>query len=149
MQIQPRIKNKTTLWSALLKPRVGDVVKDGETYFSNISGINAVTSDNNHWFPAPGSNSQTLTRLSTTANPIVINNWQTTYGPALGNRPSIAICQKITDDGNGNPAETDRNDLRAIRYYSDSPANTVLTSISIDTGDGSTLSTDYVIKLSK
>lgn len=80
-------------------------------------------------------------------NPIVIENFQVNYAQDFGNQPSLIIMEKISDDGLGNPAVSDRNDIRALRYYSDWPANTILSSISIETGDGAILSNDYIIKL--
>ena len=80
-------------------------------------------------------------------NPIVIENFQNNYAQDFGNQPGITITEKISDDGLGNPAVSDRNDIRPLRYYSDSPANTILTRINIETGDGPTLSNDYIIKL--
>ncbi|SDE88975.1 hypothetical protein SAMN05216464_110201 [Mucilaginibacter pineti] len=82
------------------------------------------------------------------ANPIVIDNYQNNYASDLGNRPSIIITEKLTDDGVGNLAEIDRNDIRPIRYYSDSPDNTLLSRISIDTGSGAVLTNSYLIKIS-
>lgn len=50
MQLTAKLKNKSTTWSALLRPRVGDVVIDtfGD-YYENSSGKNAILTDTNTW----------------------------------------------------------------------------------------------------
>jgi len=51
MQPTTRIRNKSTTWSALLRPRVGDVVVDSGVYYANMTGYNSDLSDTIVWLP--------------------------------------------------------------------------------------------------
>lgn len=53
MQPIAKLKNKSTSWSAQLRPRVMDVVLFNGSYYQNTSGMNASPTDTNHWFPLP------------------------------------------------------------------------------------------------
>lgn len=50
MQLNPKIKNKSLIWSLLLKVRVGTVVNAGGNYYFNTSGINSPVTDTANWF---------------------------------------------------------------------------------------------------
>lgn len=50
MQLNPKIKNKSLIWSLNLKVRVGTVVNAGGNYYYNTSGINSVVTDASNWF---------------------------------------------------------------------------------------------------
>jgi hypothetical protein len=112
------------------------IISNGILQVSTVAAITAILTNP----------SLSITFEAGANNPIIIPNWQVDYAELIGNRPRILITEHIGDDGDGYPAETERNDIRALRYYADSPVNAVLTSIKIDTGDGATLSNTYVIK---
>ncbi len=50
MQLSPKIKNNSLIWSPLLKVRVGTVVNAGGNYYFNTSGKNSAITDENNWF---------------------------------------------------------------------------------------------------
>ena len=63
MLLTNRPKNKNTVWTTALKPKVLDVVSNGGITYINISGINGDIADTNHWLPtggASGSGSSTI-----------------------------------------------------------------------------------------
>jgi len=53
MQTIAKLKNKSTVWSAQLRPRVLDVVSYSGSNYQNTSGLNATPTDTNHWFALP------------------------------------------------------------------------------------------------
>lgn len=55
MQLTAKLKNKATVWSALLKVRVLDMVVSSGVYYQNISGINGTLTDPAHWYQWPTS----------------------------------------------------------------------------------------------
>lgn len=50
MQLNPKIKNQSLIWSLLLKVRVGTVVNAGGNYYYNTSGKNSAVTDATNWF---------------------------------------------------------------------------------------------------
>lgn len=50
MQLTAKVKNKSTVWSLLLKPRALDTVSYLGDYYINISGINSVPTVTGNWF---------------------------------------------------------------------------------------------------
>lgn len=49
MQISAKLKSKSTVWNAVLRPRVLDTVFYNSSYYANISGNNAIPTNTTHW----------------------------------------------------------------------------------------------------
>lgn len=66
MQIAVKLRNKNTIWSDLLKPRVGDTVISGGVFYANVSGYNSSISDVQVWIPI-GNQGSSSTEIDKTA----------------------------------------------------------------------------------
>lgn len=67
MQVAVKLRNKNTVWSSLLKPRVGDTVTSGSASYANVSGYNGPISDTTVWIPISSSGGSSATEIDKTA----------------------------------------------------------------------------------
>lgn len=104
MQLSPKIKNKSLIWSLLLKVRVGTVVNAGGNYYFNTSGKNSAVTDTNNWFQIFSNPGPVTTEVNKTA--ANITGTDPDYGISIADddAPPFPTILKLYVDilGNGN-----------------------------------------------
>lgn len=104
MQLTSKLKNKSTVWAASLRPRVGDVISSGGVYYCNITGYNGAVSNTLIWFPIGATSGGTelpITKTSTDitgADPFFSLNLSATSIPALP--ANMLVYVDLNGDGN-------------------------------------------------
>ncbi|MFN0254498.1 hypothetical protein [Pedobacter ureilyticus] len=103
MQLSPKIKNKSLIWSLLLKVRVGTVVNAGGNYYFNTSGKNSAVTDTNNWFQIFSNPGSVTIELNKTAANITGNDPDYGISIANDNAPVFPTILKLYVDilGNG------------------------------------------------
>jgi hypothetical protein len=128
MQIAPRVKNKNTIWSATLKPRVTDTVISGGLYYVNIAGYNSDLTDTNAWLPAGSTGQSSALEINKTSADITGSDPFFSIdlsAEAIAAFPSgLAVYKDVNGDDNWiNVSPVDYDPVGKILRGMDNPAD--------------------------
>lgn len=126
MQLTAKLKSKSTVWAASLKPRVLDVVLYSGAYYVNVTGINGAITDSTHWFPLGGGSDVSALVIDKTAADITGSDPNFKIDLSADGMPdfpaSLAVYVDLPGDGSWLPVEDNYNPVSKLLQGMADPA---------------------------